>query len=389
MKTAKTIITRAHLVRGTRWYIDYTRTDLSTGSELRRRQDFDLNEIDDLRVREEVAARLVRYLEIFSEGKSKPVASDTDATGLSVREALAAALQRKEALPRESSRRGYRTVARAFLAWCNARGYATLQAPEFTKRHARAFLDHLVKQRDYRNRTLNNYTERLQALWKEMQDDEVVQENPWLKIPMRRNEEKLRRMFTDQERRIVAAEVERCDYWLFRGLLLQFFCYIRPVEIWRLRFRDFDLGRGTVTVREEAAKGWRKVVKTIPESVLPYFTDGIFNRQPGNFYMFGRVGEGARAKMLPSPVQIDELRPYKRHARILQRLHDSGALPGDISGLTWYSWKDTGISLHAAKTSPLATRDQAGHVDFAITDVYYHAPEIIPEYRKLENDLFL
>jgi len=105
--------------------------------------------------------------------------------------------------------------------------------------------------------------------------------------------------------------------------------------------------------------------------------------------MFGRVGEGARAKMLPSPVQIDELRPYKRHARILQRLHDSGALPGDISGLTWYSWKDTGISLHAAKTSPLATRDQAGHVDFAITDVYYHAPEIIPEYRKLENDLFL
>jgi len=81
-------------------------------------------------------------------------------------------------------------------------------------------------------------------------------------------------------------------------------------------------------------------------------------------------------------------RPYKRHARILKRLHDAGALPGDIAGLTWYSWKDTGISLHAAKTSPLSTRDQAGHIDFAVTSIYYHAPEQNPEYRNLENDLF-
>jgi integrase len=280
-------------------------------------------------------------------------------------------------------------VSRLLLDWCKRLHYEHLPVSEFGRKHVRAFLDDLRRRRDYRGRTINNYVDRLSSLWQELVKDEVLEQNPWLKIAPVRTEEKLRRMFSDDERRIVAAEVEHTDYWLFRGLLLQFFCYVRPVELCRMRFRDFDLGRGLVTVREDAAKGWRKVVKTIPASVLHYFMDGRFDKVPGNYYLFGRVGEGARAKMEPSPVQIDENRPYKRHARILKRLHDSGALPGDIAGLTWYSWKDTGISLHAAKTSPLSTRDQAGHIDFAVTSIYYHAPEQNQEYRVLENDLLM
>lgn len=132
----------------------------------------------------------------------------------------------------------------------------------------------------------------------------------------------------------------------------------------------------------------QRQVKTIPASVLHYFRDGIFDKQPGNYHLFGRVGEGARAKMQPAPQPIDEGRPYKRHARILARLHADGRLTGDISGLTWYSWKDTGISMHTRQTSPVATKDQAGHTNLAVTSVYYHTPEENAEYRELENDLF-
>lgn len=39
------------------------------------------------------------------------------------------------------------------------------------------------------------------------------------------------------------------------------------------------------------------------------------------------------------------------------------------------------------KTSPLATKDQAGHADLSITSVYYHPDPVNPEYRNLENDL--
>jgi len=385
----KKIIARARLVKGAgRWFIDFSRLDPMTGTETRHRQDFDLNSIEDLQVREEVATRLVRYLDQFAHEKKGRVVAEAAPDAMTVVQAVELAISIKMRLPRENSRRGYNTVSRLLLDWCRRLHYENMPVQDFGRRHVRAFFDDLRRRRDYRGRTLNNYLERLGGLWQELVKDEILKENPWSKLEPVRTEEKLRRMFTDDERRIVAAEVERTDYWLFRGLLLQFFCYVRPVELCRMRFRDFDLGRGLVTVREDAAKGWRKVVKTIPASVLHYFVDGKFDKVPGNYYLFGRVGEGARAKMEPSPLQIDENRPYKRHARILKRLHDAGALPGDIAGLTWYSWKDTGISLHAAKTSPLSTRDQAGHIDFAVTSIYYHAPEQNPEYRNLENDLF-
>lgn len=160
------------------------------------------------------------------------------------------------------------------------------------------------------------------------------------------------------------------------------------MELTRLRFRDFDLGTGIVTVREEAHKGWRTVRKTIPASVMHYFRDGIFEKQPGNWFVFGRAGESNRQRMAPAPVAIDEERMYKRHAKVLARLKKEGKLPGDIAGLTWYSWKDTGISLHTGKTSPVATKDQAGHTNLSVTSLYYHSPEQNDEYRGLENDLF-
>jgi len=358
-----------------------------TGAETRHRQDFDLNDIEDERVREEVAARLVRYIEVFAPQKSSKAYTEPDAAPVTVKDAVAFAVSLKERLPRKNSIKKYHTVSRAFLAWCDKMHYSALPVGEFGKKHARAWWDYLSASRKYRGRTLNNYLATLRALWSEMQDREMVGENPWTKIKPVRIEEKLRRPFTDDERRTVAAYIEKTDYWLFRGVLLQFFCYIRPVELIRLKFKDFDLGKGLVTVKEGNAKQWRRQVKTIPASVLHYFRDGIFDKCPGNYHLFGRVGEGARAKMQPAPLPIDEGRPYKRHARILARLKAAGKLTGDITGLTWYSWKDTGISMHTRQTSPVATKDQAGHTNLAVTSVYYHTPEENAEYRVLENDL--
>lgn len=388
MPRKKTYLTRARLVKGRRWTIDFTCFDAETGAETRSRQDFDLNDIEDLRVREEVAARIVRNIEVFAVPKAQKAPAVPIADATTVKDAVELALSLKRRLPRRNSIKKYETIARALLEWCRKMHYMALPVAEFGRKQARAYWDCLTTSRKYRGRTLNNYLTTLRAMWAEMTERDMVPENPWTRIKPVRNEEKLRRPFTDEERRIVAQHIEATDYWLFRGVLLQFFCYVRPVELCRLRFRDFDLGRGLVTVREDAAKGWRKVVKTIPASVLHYFRDGRFDKVPGNYYLFGRVGEGARAKMEPSPRQIDENRPYKRHQRILQRLKAAGQLTGDIAGLTWYSWKDTGISMHTRKTSPVATKDQAGHTDLSITSIYYHSEEMNEEYRDLANDLF-
>ena len=77
---------------------------------------------------------------------------------------------------------------------------------------------------------------------------------------------------------------------------------------------------------------------------------------------------------------------YKRHLKLLTRLQRAGRL-GDIRGLTWYSWKDTGISTHALKVSPLSARDQAGHADMKYTMLYYHSDPVNGAYKALPNDL--
>ena len=383
----KNIVFRARLVKGERWHIDFTKIDMETGRESRHRRDFDLNEISDERIREEVGMRLVRYIEVFAPAE-KPKAAPPAESPVRVSDALAAVLSLKMRLPRKNSRKGYKVITNKLRAWCEQTHYAGLPIGEFTRKHCRAFWQHVLLSRNYAPRTLNNYLERLRSIWNVMIDDELVTENPWNKIKPERVGEKQRRPFTDKERQAVAREIERTDYWLFRGVLLQFFCYVRPAELLRLRFRDFNLATGLVTINWIEAKSWKRRSATIPKSVLHYFNDGIFDKQPGNLFLFGRKKIKAGIwEMGPATEAISECRLNKRHRRVLERLHDAGII-GNFGGLSFYSWKDTGISMHARKTSPVATKDQAGHADLSITSLYYHPDPVNQEYRQLPNDLY-
>ena len=386
----KNIVLRARLVKGPRWYIDFTRFDPETGNETRHRQDFDLNDIEDLAIRAEVGERLVKNIQQFIYDKpAKPVALPAQVSGTTVSEAVAQVLAVKMQLPRKNSRKSYKYIGNKLLLWCSKMHYAGLPIEEFTKKHARAYWNALIASGKYCGRTLNNYRVCLRTIWNVMIEDETVTVNPWAAIKPERVGEKRRRPFSDVERRTVAQEIEQTDYWMFRGVLLQFFCYIRPVELLRLRFRDFDFSNGLVTVQTGNAKSWKKRVATIPKSVIHYFIDGTFERYSANLFLFGRVRiKPGVWELRPSMEQMDDMRMYKRHRKVLERLRDDGRLK-DIAGLSWYSWKDTGISMHTRKTSPVSTKDQAGHHDLSITSVYYHAEPVNLEYRGLENDLMV
>jgi integrase len=214
----------------------------------------------------------------------------------------------------------------------------------------------------------------------------MVKENVFQWVKPAREEEKTRRAFTDDEKRAVAAEIEKTDYWMFRGVLLQYFCYIRPIELTRLRFRDFDLGAGTVTVEVHKGKAHKRFA-TIPASIMHYFVDGKFDAYPGNHFVFWAC-ENRKGPIRRFAVHRGVLRKQavQTAPKSFERLRDRGDIR-DIEGLTWYSWKDTGISRNANETSPLSTRDQAGHSSFDMTLKYYRAPRVIPEYKDLPNDL--
>ena len=386
----KIFVPRAHVVKGERWLIDYVEMDPATGKESRHRNEFGLNEVP-LEIREHVGRCLIKCVEKVLRGVARsPIGAPAtrDEPGMAMHEAVEFALKLKTAGPRENTHKNYKTICLYLLEWLKARSYTRMPVAEFGKRHARAFFDWYITRKPLRGVTINNRLTHLRALWSELVDRDLCPENPWKSIKPVREEEKKRRPFNPDERRLVAAEIERADYWLFRGVLLQYYCYIRPEELRRLKFRAFDFERGLVKVESFEAKKWKARWATIPRSILHYFVDGRFERNLVSHFVFGVTGDRRGGYQLgPSMRPASKSVAYRRHQKILKRLKDTGRL-GNIDGLTWYSWKDTGITEHARKTSPLATRDQAGHEDFDMTLTYYQREAINREYLDLPNDLY-
>lgn len=389
----KIFVPRAKVVQGQRWLIDYLVHDPETGKETRHRNEFGLNDVP-VDIRHEVAKCLIKCVEKVLRDIYRPASGSTQPAperkpkGITISEGVEIALKLKTSGPRENTHKNYRTVAKLLSEWLISQKRESMQLSDFSKRYARAFLDWYTTRKPLRGVTINGRVAHLVAMWNELIDREHCAENPWAGIKKRREEEKKRRPFSPEERRVVAAEIESRDYWLFRGLLLQYFCYIRPEELRRIRFRAFDLGAGLVKVESFEAKKWKTRLATIPRSVLHYFTDNVFNQYPANYFVFGMTGDRRTGYQLePSLKAASKSVAYRRHQKILRELKSAGRLQ-NIFGLTWYSWKDTGITEHARRTSPLATRDQAGHQDFDMTLIYYQKGQINTEYAALPNDLF-
>lgn len=386
----KIFVPKANIVKGERWLIDYLVIDPETGKQSRHRNEFGLNDVP-LPIREDVAKCLIKCVEKVLRGVARaPIGAAVAPTEpeMTVLDAAEFACKIKTSGPRENTHKNYRSIHGFLVEWLTARSYTRMPISEFSRRHARAFIDWYMTRKTLRGVTINNRVTHLRAMWYELINREICRVNPWTAIKPVREEEKKRRPFNPEERRLVAAEAERRDYWLFRGLLLQYYCYLRPEELRRLKLRAFDLGKGLVKVESFEAKVWKTRWATIPRSVLHYFQDGIFDRVPANYFIFGMTGsrrEGYRLQ--PALKAASKSVAYRRHQKILKELKAKGLL-SNIEGLTWYSWKDTGITEHARKTSPLATRDQAGHEDFDMTLTYYQREQVNAEYLAMDNDLF-
>ena len=383
------------LSKGKCWVIDCK--VVCGDTETRVRKKFNLNEIKNLEVRQEVADSICNFLKTFDYTDYLPSHNIEEAKPVvTLRMKFE---ERDRDYDRKNTTKTYKTAVDKFVTWATEKGYYDKNYLDFTEKQGREYISFLKKTKfvgakgvlkPYAPRTVNNNLTLIRTVFSEILKRDKSIPNPFSEEKKLRVVGKNRRPFTDQERIAVAKFISEKDYWLFRGVLLQYFCYIRPKEISSLKFKDFDLAKGLVKISVFEAKSWVERYATIPESIMHYFRDGIFDRQPANFYMFGKVGDGSRRaehKMAPAKIPARDDRPYKKHKAYLNKLKKLGALR-DIDGLCWYSWKDTGISNHIHDASPLSTKDQAGHSEMEMTLIYYKKNEVNEEYRKLKNDLF-
>ncbi|MCB9302579.1 MAG: site-specific integrase [Lewinellaceae bacterium] len=368
------------LVRGkSRWYIAVYVKDSATGSLVRERPTFDLNRIPNL-VERAARGEVIRKKMFWwlSQGYAFADFDESKVPGLELAAVpqqrdkkqetpLQEAIEFVRSLKMLSSRKGtvktYRSVCNLFIDFLRSRSWLSVPVGDFTTAQAMEYMDHCLMVRKLGNTAYNNTRRFMGTVFRELVQRGYVDANPFEGISKRKQEAKRRRPFTEEEGRVVAAAIRREYPVLFYGMLLQYACFVRPSEMRGLRFRDVDPAEGVVVVSAEIEKTWREKVCTIPDAFLHYFREPFWSQYPGHYFIFG---EGLRPH--PSKPCGASTMNSKQH-RILAQLKKSGAL-GDITGLSWYSWKDTGITQALYEVDPSSVQDQANHADISMTMRY-------------------
>lgn len=382
-KHAKPAFLPARLVEGARWYI------VAYADGQRLRLTFSLNRIPDVTQRRARASHLIMLLnwwlqaalpiERFSEAEAQRRRTEAAAQGIAPRghtpaaEAVAAIVRVMLAGAPADTTKTYNSISKLFTTFLAAQGWHLMPVDELRRHHAMAYVDHCKVERGVTHNTINNNIGVLGGIFARLLDRGYITANPWADVKKLPPEAKRRRSFSAAEAQAAIAYIARQDPWLYAALLLEYTCYMRPNEIRLLRVGDVDLAAGTVRIRRATSKTGRKQgdrSATIPTAVLPLLRSLLPAQAPASHYIFGT---GAQCAATP----CSRSRMYKRHQAALCHMVADGVL-ASAEGLTFYSWKDTGIT-EALLTLPLvAVQDQAGHTTPAMTLRYRQRPTVNP-----------
>lgn len=368
------------IVKGSRWFITWYETNPQTGALDRFRKTFSLNRIKNKAQRAERARAILQDVAQalaaggFIYAGQDPAGQPYTPLG----DALALALEIKLQSDSRDTRNTYRSIGKIFRAWIDQEKLSGWPVIRFGRREAMAFLDHIRLRRRVGETTYNNYLICLKALFNELKARDYIQQNPWDKIPKLRKAQKRRRNFSQQERQAVAAWIAANDPGLFLGILFTYYCFIRPNELRQMQIGCIDLAGKVIRLPAEITKTNRDRTVTIPAALIPHLGE-VLQAHPASWHLFGR-----------------DLRPGRRpcgknafnraHRKALEEVYRLGGI-NTLQGLSFYSWKDSGLTDMAENIPLYDLMKQAGHQDPKITLKYIHEKPA-ENIRRLKNKIF-
>lgn len=349
------------LREGTEWYVEFYAYDPSR-CKLRRKR-IKVNRIKSKAKRRIYARDLIARITLqLQRGWNPWIAKDTSQLMLfsDVCAAYEAYIDKMftSGQYRKETYAGYKSYLK------NLRDYVEKESPiyylyQFDRTYIVGFLDFVFIGRDNGGQTRNNYLSWLSVFtgWAVVKG--YLTTRPTEGIPKidKRHLVKRRQVIPlDVVHRIGRWLAEHDPYFLLACQLL-YNCFIRPVEMTRLRVGWINASAGTVSIPAEASKNRQSMVVTLPKSVLYRMMSlGIF-KSPSEDFLFSK-------NLRPGPTKIDTI-IFRHH---WDSLRTALALRKEWQ---FYSLKDTGITeMLDNNIASIAVRDQARHSSLAITEVY-------------------
>ena len=348
------------------WYIEFNAYDPSKGKMRRKR--IKVNRIKSVKARRKYAKDIIARLnDQLNHGWNPWIAQD--AANLDLFED---ALQRYENFVEKMFSDGYyrqETYAGYKSNIKILREYIEKQRPvyyvyQFDRRFCTDFLDYVFIERENGAQTRNNYLNFLKVFSGFLVDKGLLKERPTNGIApiSKRLFRKERECIPPEIVKKIAGHLHEHDPYFLLACYLLYYCFIRPVEMTRLRIRHFSLKDCTLTIPGDLSKNHETQTVSIPKKVLLYGVElGIFSKPIGD-YLFS---DGLRPGREPIDTKI-----FRDH---WEKLRKALKLTK-----TWkfYSLKDTGITEMCGDIKAVKVKNQARHSSLATTNLYIERAKV-------------
>lgn len=230
---------------------------------------------------------------------------------------------------------------------------------QFDRKFCIAFLDYVFIERNNGAQTRNNYLGFLKTFSGFLVEKGFLKSRPTEGIaPISKRLYKKGRTVIPIE--VVGKIADYCKtnekHFLLACYLL-YYCFIRPVEMTRLKIKHINVKDCTIFIPGECSKNHQDQTVTLPKKVLFYAIEIGVIGSPQEDYIFSY-------NLRPGKEQIDpkHFRDHWDNVRRALKLKPEWK---------FYSLKDTGITeMCDNNMATIAVRDQARHSSLAITDIY-------------------
>lgn len=343
-------------------YVEYYAFNPSVGKLCRKR--IKINLIKGTRARKQYANDLITRLHrLLAEGWNPFICSSVNDL-VKMADALDSFDQYNETmykngLYRQMTYDGYKSYNNIFRQYVQMDEHHIVYLYQMDKRYLTAFLDYVMNVRGCNGTTRNNYLTFLNVFSNYAKERGWIENNPATDIKKisKRLLKKSREVIPTDIIKQISAYCKERDPWMFAACLLLYYCFIRPVEMTRLKIKNVDFENHCIHLNSSQSKNKCDDTVTMPLEVIEFLKTLHLDEFPPDYFIFSN-------KLKPGPEQRDPV-IFRHHWEVIR---DALKLP---STFKFYSLKDTGITeLAYNKVANINIRDQARHSSLAITDVY-------------------
>ena len=292
------------------WYVYFSYKDPGTGNQKRFIRKLGINRLKSAAGKRRYGKQVVQEINSLLKEGWNPF-GDSKETYIPLKDTIKSFIEMKKTTMRRRSWQSYEYSANILFAWLEKQKLGYIFPRDFDQMMCRRFCDYLLTEKKFKGITFNSHKSFLSNFWNMMMERDLVEKNPFKKIANQAESAGRHVAFPDELRKKIEDHLILTNYRLYLFSQFIYYCYLRPIEILRLKIENIDDTRILIYGSQSKNKKQESVV--IPDAFLPLVQSMKLRDYPKDHFIFGRG-------MMPSSIPLGRNRVSAQFKKIKEDL---------------------------------------------------------------------